>query len=117
MPSTQGCAKPCSVWQPLASPSALAGWWVSAWQARNVQSEQMGKGRRRHMSTVTQPLREEHKELLPHIEALRSVGDSVAVVPLESLRESVAQVLQFLTHHLLPHAQAEEQALYPVVAR
>ena len=69
------------------------------------------------MRTVTQPLREEHKELLPHIEALRSAGDSVAEVPLESLRHSIDQVHEFLTHHLLPHAQAEEQALYPVVAR
>jgi hypothetical protein len=27
--------------------------------------------------TVTQPLREEHKELIPHIETLRTVADSV----------------------------------------
>ena len=33
--------------------------------------------------TVTQPLRDERKELIPHIEALRVVADSLGDVPLE----------------------------------
>ncbi len=65
----------------------------------------------------TQPLREEHKELLPHIELLRTVADSVGESSLESLCHNVDEVYAFLIHHLIPHAQAEDQALYPVVGK
>ena len=69
------------------------------------------------MTTLTQSLRDEHKELLPHIELLRTVADAVGEVPIVSHRRSVNEAYAFLTHHLLPHAQAEERALYPVVGR
>jgi iron-sulfur cluster repair protein YtfE (RIC family) len=69
------------------------------------------------MTRVTQPLREEHEELIPHIEALRAVAESVADAPLEAVRRDVGRAEAFLVHHLLPHAEAEEAALYPVVAR
>ncbi len=69
------------------------------------------------MVTLTQPLRDEHKELLPHIELLRTVANAIGEVPIVSLRRSVDEVYAFLTRHLLPHAQAEERALYPVVGR
>jgi iron-sulfur cluster repair protein YtfE (RIC family) len=71
----------------------------------------------REMSIVTSPLREEHKELLPHVEQLRTVADSVGETAFESLRHSLDEIDVFLTHHLLPHAQAEERALYPVVGK
>jgi hemerythrin-like domain-containing protein len=67
--------------------------------------------------TVTQPLRDEHKALVPHIETLRTVGDSVGQAPIESLRRGVEDVFEFLRHHLIPHAEAEERALYPVVGQ
>jgi hemerythrin-like domain-containing protein len=67
--------------------------------------------------TVTQPLRDEHKELVPHIETLRTVGDSVGQAPIESLRRGVEDVFEFLGHHLIPHAEAEERVLYPVVGQ
>ncbi len=69
------------------------------------------------MATLTQPLRDEHKELLPHIERLRSVADSVGEVSIESLREGIDEVYEFLTHHLIPHAYAEDQVLYPAVGK
>jgi iron-sulfur cluster repair protein YtfE (RIC family) len=69
------------------------------------------------MITLTQPLRDEHKELLPHIELLRTVADAIGEAPFESLRRGVDEAYTFLTHHLLPHAQAEERALYPVMGR
>ena len=69
------------------------------------------------MTTLTQPLRDEHQELLPSIELLRTVADSIGEVPIESLRRGVDEAYAFLTHHLFPHAQAEERALYPVVGR
>ena len=69
------------------------------------------------MIVLTQPLRDEHKELLPHIELLQTVADSIGEATIGSLRWDIDEVYEFLTHHLLPHAQAEEQALYPVVGR
>jgi iron-sulfur cluster repair protein YtfE (RIC family) len=69
------------------------------------------------MNTLTQPLREEHKELIPHIEKILNVADSVPEAPLEEIREGVREVYEFLAYHLIPHAQAEEAALYPVIQK
>lgn len=66
---------------------------------------------------LTEPLRDEHNELIPHIEKLRAVADSVGDVPIETLRHGVNEAYEFLTHHLIPHAEAEDHALYPVVAK
>ena len=67
------------------------------------------------MNTVTQPLRDEHKELIPHIERILQVADSLPDAPLEQIRQGVQEVYEFLAYHLIPHAQAEEAALYPAV--
>lgn len=69
------------------------------------------------MPTVTQPLRDEHKELLPEVEILRKAGDLVGAGSPAELKTAVDEAVRFLTHHLIPHATAEDQALYPVVAR
>ena len=62
-----------------------------------------------------EPLRREHRELIPHIEALRGVADKVGTVPADVLAGLVEDSLRFLTHHLVPHARAEDAALYPLV--
>ena len=67
--------------------------------------------------TVTQPLRDEHKELIPHIEILRTVADSVGQASIESLRRGVEDVFEFLRHHLIQPAEAEDRTLYPVVGQ
>ncbi len=67
------------------------------------------------MNTLTQPLREEHQELIPHIEQILKVADSFSDAPLEQVRQGIQEVYDFLAYHLIPHAQAEEAALYPVV--
>ena len=69
------------------------------------------------MNTLTQPLRDEHKELIPHIEQILKVADSLPDAPLEQIRAGVQEVYEFLAYHLIPHAQAEEAALYPVVQK
>lgn len=70
------------------------------------------------MSEITQPLRDEHKELYPHIEALRQAGDAITHTFIaQPERTDLDEVYAFLVHHLMPHAEAEEKALYPVVAR
>ena len=69
------------------------------------------------MTTFTQPLRDEHKELIPHIEMLRMAADAIGTTPLASIQRSVEEAYTFLTHQLIPHAQAEERALYPAVGK
>ena len=65
----------------------------------------------------TQPFRDEHAELLGHIEELRRTGGEIAGVPPEQREERLAGVLDFLRGTLLPHAKAEEEVLYPEWAR
>ncbi len=69
------------------------------------------------MLPLTQPLRDEHLELLPHIERMRTVADMIGTAPGESVRQGVEEVYTFLTHQFTPHAQAEERVLYPVVGK
>ncbi len=69
------------------------------------------------MAAVTLPLREEHKELFPHVSKLREVADAVGERPTGELRKGLDEVLEFLSHHLIPHAKAEDKALYPVVQK
>jgi iron-sulfur cluster repair protein YtfE (RIC family) len=69
------------------------------------------------MAGVTQPLRDEHRELFPHVEVLRTVADSIGRATPEALRTGLDEACDFLTGHLIPHATAEDEALYPVVGR
>ncbi len=66
---------------------------------------------------VTEPLRAEHRELIPHIEALREAGDAVGAQSPEQQREKVHESYAFLTEHLIPHAVAEDKVLYVEVDR
>lgn len=69
------------------------------------------------MITLTQPLREEHKELLPHIDRIRQVAEKIGEAPIADIRGGVEEVYDFLANQLKPHAEAEEAALYPVVQK
>ena len=69
------------------------------------------------MSHLMQPLRDEHQELLPHIRKIRTVADEVGTLPVALLRQDITETYEFLSHHLIPHAQAEERALYPIVGK
>jgi iron-sulfur cluster repair protein YtfE (RIC family) len=69
------------------------------------------------MTTLTQPLRDEHKELMPHVQTLQQAGEAIEETLTASDRALIDEAYTFLTHHLIPHAQAEEKALYPVVQK
>ncbi|HJT59025.1 MAG TPA: hemerythrin domain-containing protein [Ktedonobacteraceae bacterium] len=69
------------------------------------------------MTTLPKIVRDVHKELVAHIEVLRTLANRVGSRSIESLRGDVGQVYSFLVHQLIPHAQAEEQVLYPTVGR
>ncbi len=64
---------------------------------------------------ATEPLRAEHRELLPHIHELVEVADAVGVADDATTWSRVADVHRFLAGHLAPHARAEEAVLYPAV--
>lgn len=69
------------------------------------------------MKTLTQPLRDEHKELFPQVDRIRQVADLIGEATIVDIRNSVEEVYDFLANHLKPHAEAEEAALYPVVQK
>jgi hemerythrin-like domain-containing protein len=69
------------------------------------------------MNTLTQPLRDEHKELFPHVDRIRQVAELIGEAPIAEIRRGVEEVYDFLAHHLKPHAEAEDAALYPVVQK
>ncbi len=69
------------------------------------------------MASITQPLRDEHKELYPQVEILRLAGDAINESLTTSAHNKIEEAYYFLTHQLIPHAQAEDKALYPVVQK
>ena len=69
------------------------------------------------MKTLTQPLRDEHKELYPQVDSILKLAEKINETPVANIREEVEGVYDFLAYHLKPRAEAEEAALYPVVQK
>jgi hemerythrin-like domain-containing protein len=69
------------------------------------------------MNTLTQPLRDEHKELFPSVDRIRQVAELIGEAPIAETHKGVEEVYDFLANHLKPHAEAEDSALYPVVQK
>lgn len=65
----------------------------------------------------TEPLRIEHRELLPEIEALGTTADELETASEADARGLIARAYDFLANHLIPHALAEDAVLYPAVER
>lgn len=65
---------------------------------------------------LTDPLRNEHAQLRPHVRLLRDLADAVGELAPPALRAGLADAHAFLAGHLIPHAHAEDRVLYPVVA-
>lgn len=68
------------------------------------------------MFKLTQPLIDEHHGLMEHVESIRIAGDDIyeGMLTKTSLK-NIDDVYDFLIQHLIPHAQAEDKVLYPVV--
>lgn len=64
----------------------------------------------------TQAFRDEHAALLEHVEHLRMVAAELPGMSAEQRADAVRRVLEFLRGTLVPHAEAEEEVLYPAVA-
>lgn len=65
---------------------------------------------------VTDPFREEHAHLRPHLDELDAVADGLDAWAGDTPARLDA-ILDFLRGHLVPHARAEEEVLYPAVER
>ncbi len=51
------------------------------------------------MNTLTQPLRDEHKELFPHLDQIRQVAELIGDAPIAEIRRGVEEVYDFLANH------------------
>jgi iron-sulfur cluster repair protein YtfE (RIC family) len=60
---------------------------------------------------------DEHPRLQSQLERLRSAADALGSDPPHAALEQVRSVNRFLVEELLPHEQAEDSELYPVLAR
>ena len=63
----------------------------------------------------TEPLRAEHRDLLPHPQGLETIADEVDRWNADEAAHVLGEIVGFLRGHLVPHARAEEQVLYPAV--
>lgn len=68
-------------------------------------------------SQPTAAFREEHRELLEHIDHIRSTARDVPGLSEDERASRRGRILDFLEHTLIPHAEAEEGFLYPEVDR
>lgn len=59
----------------------------------------------------------EHRALWPELDQLRVAADDLGTGDPASALEEVRRVHRFLAEDLLPHEEAEDRALYPLVAR
>ncbi|HET8619142.1 MAG TPA: hemerythrin domain-containing protein [Acidimicrobiales bacterium] len=63
----------------------------------------------------TEPLRAEHRDLLPHLNALDTAANEVDRWNRDEAVHVLGDIVAFLRDHLVPHATAEEHVLYPAV--
>ena len=66
---------------------------------------------------ATDPLRAEHAALMPRIEELRMLADTIDGKSVAELVPGVERAYDLVEHHITPHAMAEERVLYPAVER
>jgi iron-sulfur cluster repair protein YtfE (RIC family) len=75
---------------------------------------------RRHAtigSDIGERFRDEHREFLPWLARIRSVGDRLDTLAADDARAELAQIRWFLTERLVRHEEEEEAAVYPVVSK
>jgi heavy metal translocating P-type ATPase len=88
--------------------------------ANALRALRAGRAQRRRPPAASvalgQRFRSEHRELLGLVDRVRAVADGLdRLPPPQALAESTA-VHRFLVERLLPHEEAEDALLYPVVA-
>ncbi len=65
----------------------------------------------------TDPIRAEHRELMPHVGHIATAAAEVTEWDVSRARRVLPRIVSFLRDDLMPHAAAEEEVLYPAVDR
>jgi len=60
---------------------------------------------------------EHHAALLPHINALAEIADSIGQATIDELAERIKVEQRFITQQLVPHMHQAESTLYPQLER
>jgi iron-sulfur cluster repair protein YtfE (RIC family) len=66
--------------------------------------------------SATDAFRQEHAALMEHVEHLRDSARRLRAMDAADRAATLERLLDFLRGHLVPHAEAEERALYPAIA-
>jgi len=66
---------------------------------------------------VSRQFRAEHQELLPGVKRIRHLADQLDTMAPAAARAELERLYAFLANELVPHENAEDAAVYPVVAR
>ena len=69
------------------------------------------------MGRPTEPFRREHVEIKEHLDHLKTEIGKLAAAPPGEQKASMQHVVSFVREHIKPHAEWEEQVLYPAVDR
>jgi hemerythrin-like domain-containing protein len=69
------------------------------------------------MALPTQRIRDEHAALWPRIQQFRQTASQAGDLPSDQLKAAIEEAYLFLENRVIPHARAEDQVLYPVIAR
>jgi hypothetical protein len=67
------------------------------------------------VQTFSETLHAEHDRLAPKIEMIREAADLVGDATVAEVLDAVDEVLDFLRHHLIPHAIAKGKTLSPAL--
>jgi heavy metal translocating P-type ATPase len=84
---------------------------------RALQDDRARKKRDASRPGFGERCRAEHRQLWPDIKRIRYIADRLDVLPAQAARLEVEKVYTFLVEKVLPHDDAEEATLYPLVAR
>jgi iron-sulfur cluster repair protein YtfE (RIC family) len=69
-----------------------------------------------HYELFKESTQQEHKLLHLYVDTLCEAADAVGDIPLPVLQQRMHDIHAFLTHHLIPHAEAEDHVIYPLLA-
>ncbi|MEZ5175189.1 MAG: hemerythrin domain-containing protein [Acidimicrobiia bacterium] len=67
------------------------------------------------MTLPTEPIRAEHRDLLPHLEHLEAASRELPSWDAATAAARLPRYVEFLSGHLIPHAVAEDEHLYPAI--
>lgn len=65
----------------------------------------------------TTPIREEHRELIPHLRHIEATAVDVGGWDVAEAIKRLPPIVSFLRDQLAPHAEQEEEILYPEIDR